>query len=162
MPACDIAGDADRLERRTELEDPGPQLRPGELLDRPGRVSGARQNQATLAVLALLISFYLWYLHGRLICLGPDDDNCAIIGTVRSHSQSDPGEKYGDDDYTMNLWLAPGPITDDEEEKDYWEEPRAISSPKRKRSWTSTRPRCSESGSSTCRDYLTRGVLDVL
>lgn len=81
---------------------------------------------AALAFLAVWISVLLWYLHGRLICLGPDDRNCAVIGVVRSHGQSDPawGEKYGDDDYTMNLWLAPGPITDDRSETDYWQEPQ--------------------------------------
>jgi hypothetical protein len=81
---------------------------------------------AVLAFLAVWISVLLWYLHGRLICLGPDDRNCAIIGMVKSHGQSDPswGEKYGDDDYTMNLWLAPGPLTDSEPEEEYWKEPQ--------------------------------------
>jgi hypothetical protein len=81
---------------------------------------------AAVAVLTLWISIYLWYLHGRLICLGPDNRTCAIIGVVRSHGQSDPswGEKYGDDDYTMNLWLAPGPINDDAPEQEYWQAPQ--------------------------------------
>ena len=57
---------------------------------------------------------------------GHDDRNCAIIGMVKGHGQSDPswGEKYGDDDYTMNLWLAPGPLTDAEPEAEYWKEPQ--------------------------------------
>ncbi|MBR1121746.1 hypothetical protein JQ628_09515 [Bradyrhizobium lablabi] len=81
---------------------------------------------AVLAFLTVWISVLLWYLHGRLICLGPDDRNCAIIGAVKSHGQSDPswGEKYGDDDYTMNLWLAPGPLTDSEPEEEYWKAPQ--------------------------------------
>src|SRR5215213_1045719 len=56
---------------------------------------------AALAFLAVWISVLLWYLHGRLICLGDDPRNCAIIGMVKSHSPSDPswGKKYGDDDY---------------------------------------------------------------
>jgi hypothetical protein len=81
---------------------------------------------AVLAFLTVWISVLLWYLHGRLICLGPDDRNCAIFGMVKGHGQSDPswGEKYGDDDYTMNIWLAPGPITDDKPETEYWQEPQ--------------------------------------
>lgn len=79
-----------------------------------------------LAFLTVWISVLLWYLHGRLICLGPDPRNCAIIGAVKSHGPSDPswGESYGDDDYTMNLWLAPGPVTDDQPEPDYWLPPQ--------------------------------------
>ncbi|NJM74648.1 MAG: hypothetical protein HC852_01445 [Acaryochloridaceae cyanobacterium RU_4_10] len=82
---------------------------------------------AALAFLTAWISVLLWYLHGRLVCLGdPDGKTCAIIGMVKSHGQSDPswGEKYGDDDYTMNIWLAPGPITENEKESDYWEPPQ--------------------------------------
>lgn len=81
---------------------------------------------AALAVLTLWISVLLWYLHGRLVCLGDDPRNCAIIGVVKSHGQSDPswGEKYGDDDYTMNLFLAPGPIDLDADKTEYWQPPQ--------------------------------------
>jgi hypothetical protein len=81
---------------------------------------------AALAFLTVWISVLLWYLHGRLICLGDDPRNCAIIGMVKGHGQSDPswGKKYGDDDYTMNLMLAPGPLNLDEDEQLYWEDPQ--------------------------------------
>ena len=81
---------------------------------------------AAVAFLTVWISILEWYLHGRLICLGDDERNCAIIGMVRSHGPSDPswGEKYGDDDYTMNIMLAPGPISLDEPEAEYWKEPQ--------------------------------------
>lgn len=46
---------------------------------------------------------------GRLICLNEADRNCAIIGMVRGHGPSDPKSKSGDNDYTMNILLAPGP-----------------------------------------------------
>lgn len=79
---------------------------------------------AALAVLTVWIGILLWYLHGRLICLG--DDPCAVIGMVKSHGQSDPswGEKYGDDDYTMNIFLAPGPLDDKQPEPEYWKAPQ--------------------------------------
>src|SRR5262245_41391761 len=81
---------------------------------------------AALAVLTVWIAVLLWYLHGRLVCLGDDDRNCAIIGMVKGHGQSDPswGKKYGDDDYTMNIMLAPGPLTTDEAKEEYWKEPQ--------------------------------------
>lgn len=54
-----------------------------------------------------IIAFLSWWLEGRLICLNEADRNCAIIGRVKSHGLSD-AFKGGDDDYTMNLVLAPG------------------------------------------------------
>jgi len=66
---------------------------------------------AALAVVASLITYLEWWLHGRLICLGDHGgDNCAIIGMVLSHGHSDPTKKAGDNDYTMNVLLAPGPL----------------------------------------------------
>lgn len=54
-----------------------------------------------------IIAFLTWWLEGRLICLDEAERNCAIIGRVVSHGLSDDF-KGGDDDYTMNLLLAPG------------------------------------------------------
>ena len=82
----------------------------------------------TIAIAALTgaILLMLWYLHGRLVCLGDDPRNCAVIGMVITHGPSDPawGKKYGDDDYTMNVMLAPGPLTLDEDKTDYWKVPQ--------------------------------------
>lgn len=82
----------------------------------------------TIAIAALTGAILLleWYLHGRLICLGDDPRNCAIIGMVLNHGPSDPsfGEKYGDDDYTMNVMLAPGPLDLQEDKTKYWIEPQ--------------------------------------
>jgi hypothetical protein len=49
-----------------------------------------------------------WFLYGRLICLG-DPGVCSVIGIVVHHSASDPAltESRGDNDYNMNLLLAP-------------------------------------------------------
>jgi hypothetical protein len=79
-----------------------------------------------VAVLSVVIIVLEWYLHGRLICLGNDPRNCAIVGMVVRHGPSDPsvGEKYGDDDYTMNILLAPGPLTLNEDKTMYWQEPQ--------------------------------------
>ena len=77
-----------------------------------------------IAAVATVITFLNWWLFGRLICLGDDARNCAIIGMVLSHSPSDPQEKAGDNDYTMNVLLAPGPTTLDEKETDYWSAPQ--------------------------------------
>lgn len=62
-----------------------------------------------LAIVVDAIAFLRWYLYGRLICLGDDSRNCAIIGVLRSQSPSDPawGKKYGDNDFNMNVLLAP-------------------------------------------------------
>lgn len=62
-----------------------------------------------LAIVLEAIAILRWYLYGRLICLGEDSRNCAVIGVLRGHSPSDPawGEKYGDNDYNINLLLAP-------------------------------------------------------
>lgn len=64
---------------------------------------------ALMGAIALFISivFYLhWWLNGRLICLGGE---VCLIGMVRGLSPADPLEKFGDDDFSMNVMLAPGP-----------------------------------------------------
>lgn len=91
-----------------------------------------------IAAVTTIIIVLRWWLFGRLICLGNPPENCAIIGMVRSHGNSDPsiGGKYGDNDYTMNIMLAPGPldiitpVPDDIDElvqqikDEYWIEPQ--------------------------------------
>lgn len=79
---------------------------------------------AGIALVSTVIVFLRWWLYGRLICLGDDPRNCAIIGMVRSHGPSNPREKAGDNDYTMNVLLAPGPTTYDEYLLDYTRAPQ--------------------------------------
>jgi hypothetical protein len=62
---------------------------------------------AAMLLVADIIIYLSWWLNGRLICLNEADRNCAIIGRVVRHGLSDDF-KGGDDDYTMNLLLAPG------------------------------------------------------
>jgi hypothetical protein len=75
-----------------------------------------------IAFVTFLIFLLYWWLNGRLICLGDDPKHCAIIGMVIGHGPSDPaiGEKYGDNDYTMNILLARGPLGINEDKQDYW------------------------------------------
>jgi hypothetical protein len=79
-----------------------------------------------IALVGAIIIFLNWWLFGRLICLGDDPRNCAIIGMVTSHGPSDPSltHKFGDNDYTMNVLLAPGPLDFDEVKQDYWAPPQ--------------------------------------
>ena len=65
---------------------------------------------AAIATVTAAITYVLWWLYGRLICLDESERNCAIIGLVTSKGPSDPLTKSGDNDYTMNLLLPPGPI----------------------------------------------------
>jgi hypothetical protein len=75
-----------------------------------------------IALVTSFIVYLLWWLNGRLICLGDDPKHCAIIGMVHSHNPSDPAisEDLGDNDYNMNLLLARGPLTLDEDKLMYW------------------------------------------
>lgn len=59
-------------------------------------------------MLTSLVAYLHWWLHGRLICLG--GERC-MIGMVRSLSAADPAPwgKAGDNDFSINLLLAPGP-----------------------------------------------------
>ncbi|MEP7347866.1 MAG: hypothetical protein ABI877_21525, partial [Gemmatimonadaceae bacterium] len=66
---------------------------------------------AILYAISLFLSavIYLdWWLHGRLICLGLDQ---CIVGIIADLGPANPVEKGGDNDFSMNLLLAPGPIT---------------------------------------------------
>lgn len=79
---------------------------------------------AAIALVAAIINYLNWWLNGRLICLGDDPRNCAIIGMVLRHGPSDPLEKAGDNDYTMNVMLAPGPLDTDDPKEMYWAPPQ--------------------------------------
>jgi hypothetical protein len=79
---------------------------------------------AFIALVTALITFLYWWLHGRLICLGNDTRNCAIIGMVYRHGNSDPRQKAGDNDYTMNVLLAPGPTILEHPKENYWAAPQ--------------------------------------
>ena len=87
----------------------------------------------------VLIAACNWYLHRRLICLGsrfscadgplPDNQECAIgvigapghSGLFRPRITGLNYAKLGDDDSTMNILLAPGPLTWDEPDLNkYW------------------------------------------
>lgn len=89
-----------------------------------------------IATITLLITFLYWWLNGRLICLGEDTRNCAIIGMVLGAGQSDPRlwKKAGDNDFNMNVLLpfAPTDVKFSSEGKlilskpkeAYWEPPQ--------------------------------------
>ncbi|MBL0053872.1 MAG: hypothetical protein IPP29_21460 [Bacteroidetes bacterium] len=63
-----------------------------------------------IALVIQIIIFLDWWLNGRLICLGGADDNC-LIGAVKIKRKPAPKKKGGDDDATMDVYLADGPIT---------------------------------------------------
>ena len=67
-----------------------------------------------IGLVLLVIAFLTWWLYGRLICLG--GVRCAI-GAVRSIGDPQPGSKGGDDDATLNVYLAPGPTNLDEDSR---------------------------------------------
>lgn len=79
----------------------------------------------TIGMLVLLITFLIWWLHIRLICLG--GEQCAI-GANLGKPTVQPQKKGGDDDATINLVLAPGPLVladalvDAIPKQDYWNE----------------------------------------
>ncbi len=69
-------------------------------------IGGPGALMAAIALFASLVAYLYWWLNGRLICL--DGERC-LIGMVRTLSAADPLEKGGDDDFSMNVMLAPGP-----------------------------------------------------
>jgi hypothetical protein len=77
-----------------------------------------------IAVMTYIIILLNWWLYGRLICLGDDPRNCAIIGMVQSQSASDPSSlgEFGDNDYKINLLLAPNTV--DDATSDFWALPQ--------------------------------------
>jgi len=79
---------------------------------------------ATMALVASAIVYFTWWLYGRLICLGDDPRNCAIIGVIVNHHASDPTTHGGDNDYGMNILLAPGPLDTKMSKEAYWDAPQ--------------------------------------
>jgi hypothetical protein len=67
---------------------------------------------AAIATVSAAITYVLWWLYGRLICLGDDDRNCAIIGMLTgAPSYPNPNyKKAGDNDKSMNLLLPFAPM----------------------------------------------------
>jgi hypothetical protein len=61
-----------------------------------------------IAAFVVLITFLIWWLYGRLICL--DDVDKCVIGAAIGKPSSDPGGKGGDDDSSFNVVLAPSAI----------------------------------------------------
>jgi hypothetical protein len=108
---------------------------PLELLAVPGWLP------VVIGLVLALIAACNWYLNGRLICLGtrfscadgplPDNQECAIgvIGSPGHSGITRPlisglnPSKFGDNDATMDILLAPGPTTWDDPDldlSDYW------------------------------------------
>jgi hypothetical protein len=81
-------------------------------------------NVYTLPILIgvdiLLIAFCIWWLHNRLICLGNEE---CLIGVVAGTTPPQPLGKAGDDDFTMNVLLAPGPTDLKQPKEAYWNTP---------------------------------------
>jgi hypothetical protein len=65
------------------------------------------------------IIYFYWWLHGRLICLSGDQLQC-LIGVITGLGPSNPLDKGGDNDFTMNLLLASGPTNFTFPNDDYW------------------------------------------
>src|SRR5215207_4255365 len=59
-----------------------------------------------IALFTSIVIYLHWWLNGRLICLG--GEKC-MIGVVTGAGPADPIEKGGDNDFSMNVLLAPGP-----------------------------------------------------
>ena len=63
-----------------------------------------------IGVMVAVVAYLHWWLNGRLICL---NDQPCLIGMVRGLHAADPKPwppgKAGDDDFSMNVLLAPGP-----------------------------------------------------
>ena len=77
----------------------------------------------TIGLLVILITFLIWWLYGRLICLGGEQ---CVVGVNLGRPTVQPSKKGGDDDATINLVLAPGPTAIADEKVDaipkevYW------------------------------------------
>jgi hypothetical protein len=70
-----------------------------------------------IALFTTIVIYLTWWLHGRLICLGRE----CLVGVVTGAGPSDPADKAGDNDFTMNVLLAPGPTKFTEDKHVYWE-----------------------------------------
>jgi hypothetical protein len=83
-----------------------------------------------IALVYQIIIFLTWWLYGRLICLGNGEDKC-IIGALGGKNPPAPEKKGGDDDTTMNIFLAGGPLTktlneEFREKEVFWNSPLGI------------------------------------
>lgn len=72
---------------------------------------------AAIALFFALIIYLTWWLDRRLICLG--GEKC-LIGVVTSAGPAVPLEKAGDNDFSMNVLLAPGPRKFTKPKTVYW------------------------------------------
>jgi hypothetical protein len=70
-----------------------------------------------IALFIALITFLLWWLYDRLICLG--GVVCAI-GLVEGHNHPPDLTKAGDDDFTVNIFLAGGPTDINHPKEKFW------------------------------------------
>jgi hypothetical protein len=71
-------------------------------------IGGPAGLYAAIALDSAIITYLYWWLHGRLICL--KHDTC-LVGTIASLGPSNPLDKLGDNDFTMDVLLAPA-LTD--------------------------------------------------
>jgi hypothetical protein len=71
-------------------------------------VAGPGGLLVAIALVASALAYLHWWLYGRLICL--NEEPC-LIGMVRTLSAANPAPwgKMGDDDFSMNVMLAPAP-----------------------------------------------------
>ena len=61
-----------------------------------------------IAAVMVLITFLLWWLYGRLICL--DDEQQCIIGVAFGRPSVSALKKAGDNDASFNVALAPSTV----------------------------------------------------
>jgi hypothetical protein len=84
-------------------------------------LGGAPAITAAIVLFTLVVTYLTWWLEGRLICLG--GETC-LIGVVTGAGPSNPMEKAGDNDFTMNVLLAPGPTNYNAATAEYWKPPQ--------------------------------------
>jgi hypothetical protein len=72
---------------------------------------------AGIALFTSIVIYLDWWLNRRLICLG--GERC-LIGVVTGAGPADPIEKGGDNDFSMNVLLAPGPTNYVQDKTVYW------------------------------------------
>jgi hypothetical protein len=76
---------------------------------------------ALIAAVVVVISFLVWWLEGRLICLGGE---VCVVGRVMGTNPPEPLGKAGDNDATMNVLLAPNSLGPDQDPSAYWGPPQ--------------------------------------
>ena len=70
-----------------------------------------------IALFTSAVIYLEWWLNGRLVCLGLD--RC-VLGMITSASAANPVEKGGDNDFSINVLLAPGPMNYKDPKETYW------------------------------------------